>query len=574
MNLGSENVKKAPSNESQFTGLEIENFLGQFPLQFILQYGSSIDALQKHIETDLINKIPQDKLIQFKRAFLTAIVQGKESKIPLNDNNIHTIFDEQLSVFLKQMISQAKDLLDELSLNNTLLSDTLAISNQLVNPVTILHSLITAEQLTHDQMRYLWEILPENKRKKYFKNEYIDADTTIELKDGITSLDLYRLAAKEKTNHSFILTSEQNKQILSNLTLDQLKRHSHLSYKHTAHTIESTLSTGTQYLSSWYVFLSNYLTVILGLLTATTIKLSLVLAAGLAFVGSLSLGLTIAWQQAVENYRKEAALRMKHIINCININQLKKENEEIQARLSNQNTIEEVNFNEKIPEKIPSHPNISPDKTMLAWAYFKSWFFSPLRKLFHALKPKHAGISPLAHAFITAFFISLALISGAFLFFTSFYTLAAVCAVTAVVSILAGVVRYKTVSQERNMEALVHSSEKELQKCHKLNESLKKQEYQQSLAITNSQQDFGMDSQHPSTNVAALVQEKQSLQKQLAAIESKIQRTGLAAANVPSYEPGRNQSGAHPHRREQSALQEDHPNDTASPTFGQLICGE
>lgn len=567
-------MKKTPSNESQFTGLEIENFLGQFPLQFLLQYGSSIDALQKHIETDLINKIPKDKLIPFKRAFLMLIIQGKESKVRLNDENIPAIFDQQLSVFLNQMISQAKDLLVELSLNNTLLSDTLAITNQLVNPVEIIHSLITAEQLTHDQMRTLWEILPENKRKKYFKNETIDADTKIEFQEGIDSLKLYRLAAKEKTNHSFMLTSDQNKQILSNLTLSQLKRHSHLSYKHTAHTIESTLSTGTQYLSSWYVFLSNYLTVILGLLTATTIKLSLVLAAGLAFVGSLSLGLTVAWQQAVENYRKEAALRMKHIINCININQLKKENEEIQARLLSQNSSTEVSTNEKIPEKTNSTPSISPDKTMSAWAYFKSWFFSPLRKLIHALKPKQSGISPLSHGLITAFFISLALVSGAFLFFTSFYTLAAVCAVTAVVSILAGVVRYKTVSQERNMEALVHASEKEIQKCHKINEFLKKQELQQSLENLNAHQDSGINSQHRTTNVLILVRERDRLLKQVSEIESKLQKISDTAANVLSSEPGQNQSGAHQHLREQFARPKNHPNDTASQSVVQLICGD
>lgn len=567
-------MKKPSSSESEFTGLEIENFLGQFPLKFLLQYGSSIDALQKHIETDLINKIPQDKLIQFKRVFLTLIFQGKESKIPLNENNIHTIFDEQLRVFLKQIISQSKDLLDELSLNNTLLSDTLAISNQLVHPVEILHSLITDDQLTHDQMRSLWEILPETKRKKYFKNANIDADTKIEFQDGVNSLDLYRLAAKEKTNHSFALTSDQNKQILSNLTLNQLSRHSHLSYKHTAHTIESTLSTGTQYLSSWYVFLSNYLTVILGLLTATTIKLSLVLAAGLAFAGSLSLGLTVAWQQAVDNYRREAALRMKHIVNCININQLKKENDEITARLTDQITFEEVNFSDKTLQKTSSYPDISPNHTMSGWAYFKSWFFSPLRRLFHALKPKHAGISPLAHAFITAFFISLALISGAFLFFTSFYTLVTVCAATAFISILAGIVRYKTVSQERNMEALVHASEKELQKCHKINESLKKQELQQSLENLHTHQVSGINSQHQSTNALTLVRERDRLLKQVSEIESKLQKIGDTAANVHSYEQGQNQSGAHQHQRAQSARPKDHPNDTASLSVGQLICGD
>lgn len=554
--------KSAPS---RYDGLEIKNFLGNFPVQFLLQYEKSVDSLKKQVQTDLIDQIPSQNLTQFKKAFLATLdVEKKLGRSFSDENVVNYFFEQELSRYLQNTISQAKALLNQLAQNNTILSDTHSITNQTISPVEILHDLIKQEPLTHDQIRYLWEILPEGKRKKYFKNEHISADTIIEFQPGIDSLKMYKRAAKEKTNHSFVLTPDQNRQILSNLTLDQLERHSQISYKHTAHTIESTLSTGTQYLSSWYAFLSNYFTVIIGFLTATTVKLSLVLAAGLAFTGSLTLGLTVAWQQAVENYRKEAALRMKHVINCININRLKNENEELSAKHTN-TAIKESKTQDRHLQEKPSHRNIEPNRNSTWWSSFKAWFFSPLRKFIHAIKPKQSGISPTTHGIISAFFITVALVSGAFVFFSSSYIVATICAVGAFIGLLAGIVRYKTVKQERNMESIVHTSEKELQKYQKENDHLHKQ----INSLDASSEDY--NNIKPSPTVQDLTAENTRLLRDLNKAKSDLAKM---TAIVVSSEQGQSRSVVHPHPHAPPALVMDHPDGTASPSVARLGGGE
>ncbi len=546
---------KKPLSDANFTGEEIKQFLGGFPLRFLLQYENSIDSLTGHIKADLINKIPNEQLNEFRKAFLNRNVPSKVVEL----NNTKD-FDNELKLYLTNIILAAKELLETLAQNTTMLSDTHSISSQTDHPVQIIHDLIKDTPLTHDQIRNLWEILPEEKRRKYFKNQEITQDTVIKFQDNIDSAKVYKLAAKEKTNYSFVLTTAQNKQILSNLTLNQLERHNQLFYKHTAHTFESTLSTGTQYLSSWYVFLSNYLTIILGMLTATTIKLSLVLAAGLAFVGSLSLGLTIAWQQAVENYRKEAGLRMKHIINCLKINQLKYEHDEISAKQQNK-TLALPSSPESV-HRTPSHPNIQPNDNISRWSRFTAWF-SSLRQLLHWLKPKQSGISPTAHAIITAFFIAVALLSGAYLFFTGIYALFVACAITAFISIIAGAVRYQTVKQERNMEAIVHSSEKELQKYKKANDELKK-----------SYERLNAKEFDPSLNVDNLVQENAKLLRELELTKAQLAKMPTSVSNVSSLEQEQNLPGAHQRQHEQLEHKADHQGDTAYQNVALLSGGE
>lgn len=536
--------------EPQYSGMEIVDFLDQFAVRDLLSYKDKIKTLQDRINSRIDSNLSTEEATAFKDAFLQQVRRKK--------GDAQASFDDTLSEFLTQHIRQVEELLDELSLNSILLSDTLSISNQETAPVEVLHSLISNNPLTHDQVRYLWEILPEKKRQKYFKSGHINANTPIEFQEGISSLNLYRLAAKEKTNHSFVLSADQHKQALSHLTVAQLTRHSQLTYKHTAHHIESTLSTGTQYLSSWYVFLSTYLPWIVGLLTATTIKLSLALAASLAFVGSLSLGLTMAWQQAVDNYRREGALRMKHLINCVKINELKKQNAELRSINQNQsNVVNTLPLSEEKPQSLPA---IQPNKDISTWSEISAWLFSPLRRLIHGLKPKQSGISPLAHGIITGFFIAVALVSVAFLFLTSVYTLTMACVVTAFISLLAGAIRYKTVKQERLMESLVSASEKELHKYKKENEKLEKGHASIQAAAVVS----------PSPEVERLTQEKQLLQQRLEEAESRLQSASISA----SYVQGQSPLVAHPRLLEQPAHTQDRLDGTVSLSAGQLIDGE
>jgi hypothetical protein len=477
----------------------------------------------------------------------------------------------------KSLDAKSLSLLEELANNYSIsLSDTHTITNQSLDPVEFLHALIKENPLTHDQMRQLWEILPEKERKQYFNNRHVDTQSEIEFQEGVTSLDLYRLAAEENTNHSLALTSEQIRQILSHLTHEQLEQHHQLSYKHAAHTIESTLSAGTQYLSTWYAFLSNYLTVIIELLTTYTVKLSLVLAGGLAFVGSLSLGLTIAWQQAVDNYRKEAGLRMQHIFNCISLNSLKQKNEERITRLEALGKNPRAELSHQRIQKASSHPNIPPVKKLSGWFHFKAWFFSPFRKLIHAIKPQKTGLSATAHGIITGLFIAIALVSTVFLFLTSFYAIAAACAAAGIFSIVIGAVRHDTVQQERMMEAIVKTSEKELQDCKKENVALKKYEAQilEDCAQEHSNQTAKTSVLNISTAAQQLVEQRAQLLKQLDQVENQLRKITSDAATDALLGLRRNQSDAHPHQHEQPAQILDHPNGTAFLNAAPLTYGE
>jgi hypothetical protein len=65
---------------------------------------------------------------------------------------------------------------------------------------------------------------------------------------------------------------------------------------------------------------------IISVVTTYSFKISMVAAGAIAFVGSLSLGVTIAIHQARQAMRKEAQVRMQHILNCFETNKLRREN--------------------------------------------------------------------------------------------------------------------------------------------------------------------------------------------------------------------------------------------------------
>jgi hypothetical protein len=101
--------------------------------------------------------------------------------------------------------------------------------------------------LTQNQIRSIWLMLDADQRKKYFVEELIFADTIIHLQHGITHAVLINVANEIK--HSVNLTPSQNRQIFSNMTLDQLHGHYELSYKKGVVALESSITSASQYLS-------------------------------------------------------------------------------------------------------------------------------------------------------------------------------------------------------------------------------------------------------------------------------------------------------------------------------------
>lgn len=373
--------------------------------------------------------------------------------------------------------------------------------------------------LNHDQVHRLWDILPTEKRQNYFKNSHIGSDSVIEYQAGISSLDLYRLAIQEDLNHSLEFSPSQHRQLLSQLTLQQLQQHQALSYKHSAQTVESTFSTGSQYLASQYAFTSTYLSQIVTFITTYSVKMSMVLASAMAFAGSLALGLTVAWQQASENSRKEAQLRMQHMLNGINLNRLCDENKQLAIQL---NALQNAHSQDSDQTRYPSHPLLPPSRSW--WQRTKARISSWFRRSLHTLKPSESGLSPAMQGLITGLFITLALVSSVFIFATTLTNIIAGCAAVVALSLAVGVIRYQTVKHERMMENIVKQSDNELAEAQQVNrqlrlsvEALTAQPIASTTAKTNAegaQIDTSLRSGTASVQAAALLAEHQRAYQQ------------------------------------------------------------